>query len=129
MRASIPFSALPNRPTSLRGSWSVTRSVSLPAVIRSAWAAMVSMGRKPRRSSQNTPSPISSTAAAEPMITISRIRFTVLFTSLRLMPTTRIPPGAGAAAVRTWPEPSAAMAVRAPPSAASARRSAGIAKS
>ena len=59
----MPFSAAPSRPTSVRGSGGPTRSVRSPAVIRSAWPAIVSIGRRPRRI---TPKPRPGRRAARP---------------------------------------------------------------
>ena len=71
MRASIPFSAAPSRPISVRGSCGLTRSVRSPALILSAWPAITSTGRKPRRITQATPPAAIAPAAADPMIRIS----------------------------------------------------------
>jgi hypothetical protein len=95
MRVSIPFSAVPRRPTSLRAPALVspTRWVRSPAVIRSASAAIVSIGRRPRRMTSTTPAEMSRPTAAEPMITTRRNRPTVALTSRRLVLATRVPAG------------------------------------
>ena len=92
IRASMPFSAAPSLPTSLRGLCGVTRSVRSPAVIRSAWPAIASIGRRPRRSTTKTPRPMSSTTAIEPVVTMASTLSMVLATWSRLVPATRDPP-------------------------------------
>ena len=94
IRASMPFSAAPSLPTSLRGLCGVTRSVRSPAVIRSAWPAIASIGRRPRRSTTKTPRPISSTTAMEPVVTMTSTLSMVVATWSRLVPATRDPPAA-----------------------------------
>ena len=89
IRASMPFSAVPSRPTSLRGWRGATRSVRSPALIRSASEAIVSIGRRPRRSTTKTPKPMSSTTASEPVVTMASTLSMVLATWSRLVPATR----------------------------------------
>lgn len=99
--ASMPFRAVPSRPTSVRGSCGATRSVRSPAVIRSAWPAIASIGRNPRRSTMITPAQTTSAAAADPMMRMSLSRPTVLFTSLMLVLATSTPPGSGSHKARS----------------------------
>ncbi len=99
---SIPLRAVPRRPTSVARSCGLTRSVRSPAVIRSAWAAIVSMGRRPRRMTQATPRKTSRPAAREPMVRMSSSRPTVLLTWPRLVLATRVRPRAGMASRRSW---------------------------
>ena len=101
IRASIPFSAAPSLPTSLPASAAPTapagpaKPAMSPAVIASAWLAIVSIGRSPCRMTRPTPRKISSAAAVEPAVTISSSRRTVASTSLRLVPATSVPRCAG----------------------------------
>jgi hypothetical protein len=112
IRASIPFSAAPRRPTSVLVSGWPTRSVRSPAVIRSASSAMVSMGRRPRRISQATPRPATSAAATEPMVRIIPSRSTVLFTAARLVLAISRPPATGTVCSRSWTRPLRLTTVR-----------------
>ena len=116
MRPSIPFSAAPSRPTSLPVSAGPTRSARSPAVMRSARAAIISMGRSPRRMTRLTPTKMSAAAAPDPMMTMSRSWWMVASTSPRLMPATRVPdwPGTGTDETRYGtfpPEPVTVLAL------------------
>ena len=96
---SAPRRACPPR---CAGSCGVTRSVRSPAVIRSAWPAIASIGRSPRRSTTNTPRPMSSTTAIEPVVTMTSTLSMVLATWSRLVPATRDPPAARSDWTRIW---------------------------
>jgi hypothetical protein len=85
IRVSMPFSAAPSRPTSVPGSCGLTLSVRSPAVILSAWPAIRSIGRSPRRSTRPMPPATSRPTATEAMARISSRWSTVLFKSLRLV--------------------------------------------
>ncbi len=108
---SMPFRAVPSLPTSVRGSRAVTRSVRSPALIRSAWAAIASIGRSPRRRITTTPAQTRSAAAAEPMTRMSLSWPTVLFTSPMLVLAISMPPGSGSARTRSWALPRALRTV------------------
>ena len=75
--------------------------------MRSAWAAIVSMGRSPRRMTQETPTATSRPATAEPMMRMSSSRPTVLLTAARLVVATRAPAavGTGLTRRRSWVVP------------------------
>jgi hypothetical protein len=85
MRASMPLMALLSLPISVLGSCGLTLLVRSPALMASAWPAIASMGRSPRRVTQVTPPPASSPAATEPRMRISSSWPTVLSTWSRVV--------------------------------------------
>ena len=71
-------------------------------MIRSAWLAITSIGRSPRRMTSPTPRKMSTATATEPVATMSLTRSTVASTSLRLVPATRVPEKAGTETADSW---------------------------
>ena len=83
-------------------------------MIRSACPAMASIGRSPRRSTMNTPRPMSSTTASEPSTIMTSTWSMVEATWARLVPTTRIPPGVRSAWMRVSAPPTGPITVCGP---------------
>ncbi len=80
-------------------------------MIRSAWAAIASIGRSPRRSTTVTPAQTSRAAAADPMMRMSLTRPTVLFTSPMLVLAISVPPASRTTPSRSSTPPRALTTV------------------